>query len=112
MHLGLELQGPVLQRAVLVVEEGIDHAGVDDVAEQIAVHLVVGLVLDLDLRGACEKVLVQLHRHIGQELLGDLGVAAHRDSLVAVVEIVVVIDEAEWKALDDERRQLRAGAQF
>ena len=108
--LGLELQAPVLQRAVLVVEERIDHAGVDHVPEQIPVHLVVGFVLDLDLGGTGQEVLFKLHWDVLQELLRDLGIAAHRDALVAVIEVVIVVDKAERKALDDKRRKLRAGA--
>ena len=98
-RLGLEAQAAVLQRAQLKVVERVDGAAVDRLGGDVGLGggqlLVLHAAADLD---ALE--------HVGDHL----GVAAHGDALVAVVEVVVVVGEAAGEALDDARGQVLAVA--
>lgn len=97
--LGLETQAAVLERAQLEVVERVDGAAVDRLGGDVGLGggqlLVLHAAADLD---ALE--------HVGDHL----GVAAHGDALVAVVEVVVVVGEAAGEALDDARGQVLAVA--
>lgn len=96
-RLGLEAQAAVLERAQLEVVERVDGAAVDRLGGDIGLGgdqlLVLHAAANLD---ALE--------HVGDHL----GVAAHGDALVAVVEVVVVVGEAAGEALDDARGQVLA----
>lgn len=98
-RLGLEAQAAVLQRAQPEVVERVDGAAVDRPGGDVGLGggqlLVLHAAADLD---ALE--------HVGDHL----GVAAHGDALVAVVEVVVVVGEAAGEALDDARGQVAAVA--
>ena len=98
-RLGLEAQAAVLERAQLEVVERVDGAAVDRLGGDVGLGgdqlLVLHAAADLD---ALE--------HVGDHL----GVAAHGDALVAVVEVVVVVGEAAGEALDDARGQVAAVA--
>ena len=98
-RLGLEAQAAVLERAQPEVVERVDGAAVDRPGGDVGLGgdelLVLHAAADLD---ALE--------HAGDHL----GVAAHGDALVAVVEVVVVVGEAAGEAPDDARRQVLAVA--
>ena len=98
-RLGLKAQTAVLERAQLKVVERVDGAAVDRLGGDVGLGggqlLVLHAAADLD---ALE--------HVGDHL----GVAAHGDALVAVVEVVVVVGEAAGEALDDARGQVAAVA--
>ena len=98
-RLGFKAQAAVLQRTQLKVVERVDGAAVDRLGSDIGLGgdqlLVLHAAADLD---ALE--------HVGDHL----GVAAHGDALVAVVEVVVVVGEAAGEALDDARGQVAAVA--
>ena len=51
---------------------------------------------------------MQHDRRALEQLLDDLRIAADRDALEAVIEIIVVISEAERQPADDKRRQILA----
>ena len=98
-RLGLEAQAAVLERAQLEVVERVDGAAVDRPGGD------TGL-------GGDELLVLHAAAHLDAlEHVGDhLGVAAHGDALVAVVEVVVVVGEAAGEALDDARGQVTAVA--
>lgn len=98
-RLGLEAQAAVLQRAQLKVVECVDGAAVDRLGGDI------GLVGD--------QLLVfhaATHLHALEHVGDHLGVAAHGDALVAIVEVVVVVGKAAGESLDDARGQVAAVA--
>ena len=96
-RLGLKAQAAVLERAQLKVVERVDGAAVDRLGGDIGLGgdqlLVLHAAADLDPL-----------EHVGDHL----GVAAHGDALVAVVEVVVVVGKAAGEALDDARGQVAA----
>lgn len=98
-RLGLEAQAAVLQRAQLEVVERVDGAAVDRLGGDIGL-------------GGGQLLVLHAAAHLDAlEHVGDhLGVAAHGDALVAVVEVVVVVGEAAGEALDDARGQVAAVA--
>ena len=98
-RLGLEAQAAVLERAQPEVVERVDGAAVDRPGGD------AGL-------GGDELLVLHAAAHLDAlEHVGDhLGVAAHGDALVAVVEVVVVVGEAAGEALDDARGQVAAVA--
>ena len=97
--LGLKAQAAVLQRAQLKVVERVDGAAVDRLGGN------VGL-------GGNQFLVLHAAAHLDAlEHVGDhLGVAAHGDALIAVVEVVVVVGEAAGEALDDACGQVLAVA--
>ena len=98
-RLGLEAQAAVLERAQPEVVERVDGAAVDRPGG------------DTGLGGGQLLVLHAAAHLDALEHVGDhLGVAAHGDALVAVVEVVVVVGEAAGEALDDARGQVAAVA--
>lgn len=96
-RLGLKAQAAVLERAQLKVVERVDGAAVDRLGGD------VGL-------GGGQLLVLHAAAHLDAlEHVGDhLGVAAHGDALVAVVEVVVVVGEAAGEALDDACGQVLA----
>ena len=98
-RLGLKAQAAVLQRAQLKVVERVDGAAVDRLSGD------VGL-------GGDQLLVLHAATHLDAfEHVGDhLGVAAHGDALVAIVEVVVVVGKAAGEALDDARGQVAAVA--
>ena len=98
-RLGLKAQAAVLQRAQLKVVERVDGAAVDRLGGDIGLGVsqlhILHAAADLD---ALE--------HVGDHL----GVAAHGNALIAIVEVVVVIGEAAGETLDDARGQVAAVA--
>lgn len=98
-RLGLKAQAAILQRAQLKVVERVDGAAVDRLGG------------DIGLGGDQLLVLHAAAHFDGLEHVGDhLGVAAHGDALVAVIEVVVVVGKAAGEALDDARGQVLAVA--
>lgn len=98
-RLGLEAQAAVLERAQPEVVERVDGAAVDRPGGDIGL-------------GGGQLLVLHAAAHLDAlEHVGDhLGVAAHGDALVAVVEVVVVVGEAAGEALDDARGQVAAVA--
>lgn len=98
-RLGLKAQTAILQRAQLKVVERVDGAAVDRLGGDIAL-------------GGGQLLVLHAAAHLDAlEHVGDhLGVAAHGDALVAVVEVVVVVGEAAGEAFDDARGQVAAVA--
>ena len=96
-RLGLEAQAAVLERAQFKVVERVDGAAVDRLGGDIGL-------------GGDELLVLHAAAHLDAlEHVGDqLGVAAHGDALVAVVEVVVVVGKAAGEALDDARGQVLA----
>ena len=96
-RLGLEAQTAVLERAQPEVVERVDGAAVDRLGGDIGL-------------GGDELLVLHAAAHLDAlEHVGDhLGVAAHGDALVAVVEVVVVVGEAAGEAPDDARGQVAA----
>ena len=97
--LGLKAQTTVLERAQLEVVERVDGAAVDRLGGDIGL-------------GGDQLLVLHAAAHLDAlEHVGDhLGVAAHGDALVAVVEVVVVVGKAAGEALDDARWQVLAVA--
>ena len=97
-RLGLKAQTAVLERAQFKVVERVDGAAVDRLGGDIGL-------------GGDQLLVLHAAAHLDAlEHVGDhLGVAAHGDALVAVVEVVVVKGEAEGQTADDEGRQLGGG---
>ena len=89
-RLGLEAQAAVLERAQFKVVERVDGAAVDRPGGDIGL-------------GGGQLLVLHAAAHLDAlEHVGDhLGVAAHGDALVAVVEVVVVVGEAAGEAPDD-----------
>lgn len=98
-RLGLKAQAAVLQRAQLKVVECVDGAAVDRLGGDVG----LGSGQLLVLHAAADFDALE---HVGDHL----GVAAHGDALVAVVEVVVVVGEAAGEALDDACGQILAVA--
>lgn len=98
-RLGLKAQTAVLQRAQLKVVERVDGAAVDRLGGDIGL-------------GGDQLLVLRPATHLDAlEHVGDhLGVAAHGDALVAVIEVVVVVGKAAGEALDDARGQILAVA--
>ena len=98
-RLGLEAQAAVLERAQPEVVERVDGAAVDRPGGDIGL-------------GGGQLLVLHAAAHLDAlEHAGDhLGVAAHGDALVAVVEVVVVVGEAAGEALDDAGGQVLAVA--
>ena len=98
-RLGLKAQATVLQRAQLKVVERVDGAAVDRLGGDIGL-------------GGDQLLVLHAATHLDAlEHVGDhLGVAAHGDTLVAIVEVVVVVGKAAGEALDDARGQVLAVA--
>ena len=96
-RLGLKAQAAVLQRAQLEVVERVDGAAVDRLGGDIGL-------------GGDQLLVLHAAAHLNAlEHVGDhLGVAAHGDALVAIVEVVVVVGKAAGKALDDACGQVLA----
>lgn len=96
-RLGLEAQAAVLERAQFKVVERVDGAAVDRPGGDIGL-------------GGGQLLVLHAAAHLDAlEHVGDhLGVAAHGDALVAVVEVVVVVGEAAGEAPDDARGQVAA----
>lgn len=95
--LALEAKAAVLERAQPEVVERVDGAAVDGPGGDVGLLGDELLVLDAAAR-------LDALEHIGDHL----GVAAHGDALVAVVEVVVVIGEAARQAFDDARGKVLA----
>ena len=98
-RLGLKAQAAVLERAQLKVVERVDGTAVDRLGGD------VGL-------GGDQLLVLHAAAHLDTlEHVGDhLGVAAHRDALVAVVEVVVVVSKTAGEALDNACGQVLAVA--
>lgn len=98
-RLGLKAQAAVLQRAKLKVVERVDGAAVDRLGGDIGL-------------GGDQLLVLHAAAHLDAlEHVGDhLGVAAHGDALVAVVEVVVVVGKAAGEALNDACGQVLAVA--
>lgn len=94
-RLGLKAQAAILQRAQFKVVERVDRAAVDRLGGDIGL-------------GGDQLLVLHAAAHLDAlEHVGDhLGVAAHGDALVAVVEVVVVVGKAAGEALDDARGQV------
>jgi len=95
--LGLEAQAAVLERAQLEVVERVDGAAVDRLGGDIGL-------------GGDQLLVLHAAAHLDAlEHVGDhLGVAAHGDALVAVIEVVVVVGKAAGEAFDDACGQVLA----
>lgn len=96
-RLGLKAQAAVLERTQLKVVERVDGAAVDRLGGDIG--LGGGQLLILHAAAYLDAL-----EHVGDHL----GVAAHGDALVAVVEVVVVVGEAAGEAFDDACGQVLA----
>ena len=96
-QLAFEAEGAVLELAELEVEERVDGPAVDDALGDIGLLGDQILVFDAGAH-------LDAFQHVGDHLR----VAADRDALVAVVEVVVVVGEAAGEALDDGGGQILA----
>ena len=97
--LRLEVQAAVLELAELVIEILVNRARVDDLPGH---RLIGGAVF--------EEVDAGADLNAVEQSLDQLRVAADRDALIAVIEVVVVERIADRQALDDEGWQLCAAA--
>ena len=97
--LRLEAQATVLELAELVIEILVNRASIDNLLG----HRLIGRAL-LEEINACAN-LDAVEQRINQ-----LVVAADRDALIAVIEIIVIERIAHRQALDNESGQLRAAA--
>ena len=97
--LRLEVQAAVLELAELVIEILVDRAGINNLPGH---GLISGALLEVvDTRADFDAV---------EQDFNQLVIAADRDALIAVVEVVVVERVAHRQSLDDEGWQLRAAA--
>ncbi|MNJ51213.1 hypothetical protein D3C77_465110 [compost metagenome] len=94
-HLRFKLQAPIFEHAVFVIEILVDHAGIHDFLGALEPFFF-----------AIKKIDVQLHLDAFQHLLDNRPITADRNALIAVIEVVVVIGEADGEAFDDEGRQV------
>ena len=95
----LEVDGAVFQLAEAVAVEFINLTGEDDFFS-----------LGFPVFSAGEEVLVHSCFDAFQQGCGEFVVTADGDALVGIVEVVVVVDEADGQAAYDEGRKLGAGA--
>ena len=98
-HFRLKAHGAELQIAQSEIEILIDGTGIDDPVRH-----------GVPLFPVLQIIRIQSHFDTVQHALHHLRVAAHGDSLIQGVEIVVVKGQPHRQSLDDERRQLRAGS--
>ena len=108
--LGLKMKGPVLEGAVALPEEFIDHSGVEDLVKGVLSHrkhcpFPVG---SRDLADSKAEIRIEDHRDALQHFFNHRGISADRDSLVPVIKIVVVVDKPDREPADDKGGQLRA----
>ena len=96
-HFRVEPHRAVLQMAQREVEKGIYRSRVENVMGQGLPRLPVG-----------KEIGGGAHLNVLEQGIGEHIVAPDGYALVAVVEIVVVIDHAHGQPLDDEGRQLGA----
>jgi len=87
----LEVDGAVFELAEAVAVEFINLAGEDDF-----------LRLGFPVFAAGKEVFVHAGFDTGEQGIGEFVVAADGDTLVGIVEVVVVVDEADRQAADDE----------
>lgn len=92
-------EATVFQLAVLVFEEGVDRAGVDDVVITPDPFIPVG-----------EEIDAGFDSNSGEKFLKDRRVASDRDALIAVAEVVVVVGQADREAFEDTGRKFARGA--
>ena len=97
--LRLEVQAAVLELAELVIEILVNRARVDDLPGH---GLIGGALLEVIHTGADFNAV--------EQGFDQLVIAADRDALIAVIEVIVVERIAHRQALDDEGGQLRAAA--
>ena len=97
--LRLEVKAAVLELAELVAEVLVNRARVDDLLGHILIR-----------RTLLEIIHARTHLDAVEQCFDQLVVAADRDALIAVIEVIVVERVAHRQALDDEGRQLRAAA--
>ena len=97
--LRLEVKAAVLELAELVIEILVNRTRVDDLPGH---GLIGGALLEVvDTRADFDAV---------EQGLDELVIAADRDALIAVIEVIVVERVAHRQTLDDEGWQLRAAA--
>ncbi|CAM2149016.1 hypothetical protein PT2222_200147 [Paraburkholderia tropica] len=87
-NLALETQRAILERAQSIVEERIECAGVDDQVIRAHPRVAIGIEVDAGF-------------HLGtfEHLFDDSRIAADRNALIPVIEVVVVEREAHRKPL-------------
>ena len=95
----LEVDGAVFQLAEAVAVEFINLTGEDDFFS-----------LGFPVFSAGEEVLVHAGFDAFEQGCGEFVVTADGDALVGIVEVVVVVDEADGQTAYDEGRELGAGA--
>lgn len=95
--LGLKAQRTILQRAKLIIEISVDGAAVNNAVSNAFIFS-----NELAIFG------IQQNFRIAEHALNHCGVAAHGNTLPTVVEVVVVVNEANRQALDDGSGQLGA----
>ena len=96
---GFKATAAVLQGAQGVIKISVNGAGVDHTVSQSIQFSLVSQV-----------VHTQANFHTLQHVGHHLGVAAVGNPLIQRIEVVVIKNQAHRQALDDERRQLSAGA--
>ena len=93
----LEAERAVLQLAVSVVVETVKFTRI----EHLFGH-------SIELLAVVEVVGVEAHLNTLQKSVDQRIIATYRDTLIGVVEVVVVALEAEWQAANNPRRKLTA----
>ncbi len=108
LHAGLEADGAPVKAAQTVTEILIYGAGID---QRIGYVTPAGCIGAAGLgAGRCEEVCIGTALHTVKQAVNQPVVAALWYALIFVVEVVVVIDQTDGQALDDECGQVLAGA--
>ena len=93
----LKTNRPVLKHAKLKSVELINHSG------KYCLWCNIGMLLN-----KCKIVGIQKHINTIEHLLHDCRVTSDWNSLIAIIKIVVIIDETKRQSLDDECRKIFA----
>ena len=97
-HFRFKADASVFQRSQVIVEIGIDGAGIN--------HMIcLPIQFFLHAQIIAVKMDVDTLQHFGHHFR----IPAHRDALVESIEIIVIESQPHREPLDNESRQLRAG---
>ena len=90
---GVKTQRAVFQFAQAIIEIAVNSPGIDDGSSLFVQFLPMGKV-----------VAVEADFTVAEHFFNHLGISADRDTLIPVVEIIVIECESQWQPFDDMGR--------